>query len=151
MNDKFFELSLDILCIVEVDGTFVRANQAFCEMLGFSEQELKSKKIFDFIHPDDLQVSSEACEEGREKKNIESFTNRYINREGKIHHISWRTRFIEEETRIYASGRDVTKEVNVEEKLRETLYLLNYTGSIAKIGGWVFIVESGETFWTDET
>lgn len=151
MNDKFFDLSLDILCIVQADGTFVRANQGFCEMLGFSEQELKSKKIFDFIHPDDLQVSSEACEEGRENKNIDNFTNRYINRQGKVHHISWRTRFIEEEGRIYASGRDVTNEVNVKEKLQEALNLLNYTGSIAKIGGWSFIVESGETFWTDET
>lgn len=151
MNDRFFNLSLDILCIVDTEGTFVRVNPAFCNILGFSEEELKSKKTFDLIHPDDLQASSEACAGILDGHEASSFINRYKSRDGSIHFISWVTKYVPEENLVYASGRDVTQKIRHEEKINETLYLLNYTGSIAKVGGWEFIVDSNTTYWTDET
>lgn len=151
MHNNFFNLSLDILCTVYPDGTFKTVNPAFCEMLGFNEEELKTYKIFDLIHPDDLNRSIQACSDTYQRKEFGDFTNRYISREGKVHHISWRTRYIESEDLVYASGRDVTETLEFQAKLNDTLNLLNYTGSIAKVGGWDLIIETGKIFWTDET
>ncbi len=151
MNRKFFNLSLDLLCIVRPCGTFVRANPAFCELLGFSENELQSKTIFDFIHPDDLKSSYDECDDVQGGKEVDSYTNRYLDREGKIHLISWRTRFVEEENLIYGSGRDITESANFENQLKNAVNLLNYTGSIGKIGGWDLIIDTETVFWTEET
>lgn len=41
---------------------FVKVNQTFCQMLGFSEKELTSMKFTDITHPEDLQASIEIAE-----------------------------------------------------------------------------------------
>lgn len=46
---------------------------------------------------------------------------------------------------------EVTNEVNLRNNLARALRTLNETNSIAKVGGWELIVETGELNWTDET
>src|SRR5678815_1083011 len=62
-RDRFFALSIDMLCIVRLDGRFQRVNPAFQEVLGFSEEELLVLSIFDLLHPDDLAGTLTAYEE----------------------------------------------------------------------------------------
>jgi len=42
--------------VVGLDKRFIRCNEAFCRFLGYSEEELISKEIADFTHPDDLEI-----------------------------------------------------------------------------------------------
>ena len=42
------------MTLVTLDGDFITANAAFCEMLGYSEEELRSLGFAQITHPDDL-------------------------------------------------------------------------------------------------
>ena len=53
--DLFFSLSLDLLCIADFDGRFLRLNPAWQETLGFSMQDLQSRPYIDFVHPEDRE------------------------------------------------------------------------------------------------
>lgn len=46
-----------IVGLAEVDkyGRFVKANPAFCDLVGYSESELQTKKWQDITHPDDAE------------------------------------------------------------------------------------------------
>jgi len=43
------------MTITDPAGSFIGVNPAFCKMLGYDEEELVGKKVFDVTHPDDVQ------------------------------------------------------------------------------------------------
>ena len=53
-----FEDSPIGVALVGLDGRRFRVNQALCEMLGYSEEELQSEKYLEHIHPADREISS---------------------------------------------------------------------------------------------
>jgi PAS domain-containing protein len=65
-RDRFFSLSMDMLCIVHLDGYFLRTNPAFERVLGYSSEELRNQRVFDLLHPADRDAAIEASAVQRE-------------------------------------------------------------------------------------
>lgn len=65
-RDRFFSLSMDMLCIVHLDGYFLRTNLAFERVLGYSSEELRNQRVFDLLHPADRDAAIEASAVQRE-------------------------------------------------------------------------------------
>lgn len=51
------------IILTDPEGKIIQANQAFQEMIGYSETELKKMSYFDIVYPDDLEVSRRRREE----------------------------------------------------------------------------------------
>ena len=58
--DRFFSVSLDLSCIANTRGHFLRLNPAWERILGYRREELMAGRFFDFVHPDDLAGTREA-------------------------------------------------------------------------------------------
>ena len=120
MNDelnRYFTLSLDLLCIADIDGHFIRLNPEWERALGYSIQELEGKLFIDFVHPDDLQSTLESVKKLSANEQILSFENRYRRKDGSYCWIEWRSQ--PSENFIYAVARDITKRKTIESKLKE--------------------------------
>ena len=115
---RFFSVSRDLLCIAGVDGYFKQVNNAWVETLGHSEETLISCPFFDFVHPDDkeltVQEMSRLLGGGYE---CVGFENRYRHADGAYRWIQWSTTCSGD--LIYAAARDVTDQRRISETLRQ--------------------------------
>lgn len=55
--ERFFALSLDILCVADFSGHFTRVNPAVKRLLGHTREELLREPLMSFVHPDDRKAT----------------------------------------------------------------------------------------------
>ena len=109
LDERFFNLSLDLLCVAGQDGYFKRLNPAWTEVLGYSEAELKARPLIDFVHPSDRAATlAEAEQLFSGQKNIK-FENRYRAKNGSYRWLAWTSTLSAEDQCIYAVARDITE------------------------------------------
>jgi PAS domain S-box-containing protein len=106
---KFFEVSLDMLCIAGTDGYFKRVNPAFERTLGWSEAEMLSRPIVSFVHPDDVEKTAREIQKLDQGIPTVSFTNCYRCSDGTWKHLMWAAHPDAQSGLIYAIARDVTE------------------------------------------
>ncbi|MEG4023238.1 PAS domain S-box protein [Microcoleus sp. S13C4] len=118
--DRFFSLSLDLLCVLSFDGYVKRINPAGEKILGYSLGEMVGQLFIEFVHPDDRETTLKEAESIAAGNNTVGFENRWRCRNGSYKWIAWTaTRFYEEEL-IYGVGRDITAHKQAEAALQES-------------------------------
>ena len=108
-RDRFFDLSLDLLCIANTDGYFKRVNPAFTQALGWSPEELVAHPFLDFVHPDDHRATMGEVEKLAAGQKVLHFENRYRCKDGSWRVLSWKS-VPQPDGTLHASARDVTEE-----------------------------------------
>ncbi len=116
--DRFFDLSIDLLCIAGMDGIYRRLNPAFESVLGYSTAELMARPFIDFVHPDDRALTLAEMDSLRRGRKTISFENRYVCKSGAIRYFAWTASPVPEERTIYAAARDITGAKMADEAMR---------------------------------
>ena len=106
-TSRFFDLAPDMLCTIGADGRLERVNEAWSATLGWTADELRSRPLLDFVHPDDRAVA------GREFERMlaglaDGCAARLATRAGGWRDVEWTARVVPEDERVYAVARDVT-------------------------------------------
>ncbi|TVP43452.1 MAG: PAS domain S-box protein, partial [Mongoliibacter sp.] len=111
--NQLFDNAPDILAVADASGHFRKVNPAFCQLLGYTAEEITSRPFFEFLHPEDLNTTNKEYREtvsGLRK--ADNFLNRYRCKSGEYKWISWKSSEIfGEEGLVYAFGRDVTERI----------------------------------------
>jgi len=119
-GDRFFSLSLDLLCVLSFDGYVKRINPAAEKILGYSPGEMVGQLFLEFVHPDDRETTLKEAESLAAGNNTVGFENRWRCRNGSYKWIAWTgTRFWEEKL-LYGVGRDITEHKQAEAALQES-------------------------------
>jgi PAS domain S-box-containing protein len=121
----FFENSLDIFCIADFNSYFKKVNPAFVNLLGYTEEELYSKQVKNFIFEEDIPRTLKYGEDLRKNIPITSVENRYITKSGEIVWFHWTLMTVIEEKLIYGIAKDITYKKILEEERVNHLYELD--------------------------
>lgn len=116
-RDRLFNLSLDMLCIAGMDGSFRRVNPAFGRVLGYAAEDITGKPLLDYVHPEDLAGTVEALRQlaaGRPA----SFEGRWRAADGRYRWLRWAINPVPEEKLLYAVAHDITDRREDEEQLK---------------------------------
>ena len=137
-----FDGVVDIICTIGTDRRYKRVNRAMTVLLGYSEQEILSMRIDDIIHPDDLKESLARMARFRNgKPSTRYYENRYVCRDGNIVHLAWTVRRASEEGLLFCVAKDITKQNELTELLKEATEL-------ARIGSWEVRFPTGNIYWS---
>lgn len=116
--DRFFSLSLDLLCIASNDGYFKRLNPAWQDVLGWTADELTSRPYSQFVHPDDLASTQSERTKLAEGNSVLAFENRYRHKDGTYRWLQWKAVPSIEQGVVYAAARDITEQKRAEQALQ---------------------------------
>jgi len=117
-RDRFFTLSMDLLCIVRLDGQFQRVNPAFEKLLGFSEEELLGTSLFDLIHPEDRARTKDGYQKLSLGQPITFMENRLKCKDGSYKWFAWSYFPVPEDDLAFGVGRDMTQVKQMHDVLR---------------------------------
>lgn len=121
----FFDLSPDLLCIAGFDGYFKKINPAVSKLLEYTEEELFSKPISEFIYNEDRNITATLRGELTKNSPLQNFENRYITKSGQIIWLSWTSMPIFDEQLVYAIAKNVTHKKILEEE--RNLLIINFS------------------------
>jgi len=116
----FFDVSLDLLVIRDLEGFIVRVSASWAATLGYDPDELIGLAILTLVHPDDLPATLDSVvevETRRPDAPVKGHVNRYRHRNGHYVTLEWRAQKFGD--RIYAVARDVTAKIAAEKALLE--------------------------------
>lgn len=129
-RERHFELSLDLLCIAGLDGYFRRVNPAWTRVLGWSEAELLSRPVADFMHPEDRERTLQARADLAKGIPVQGLENRYLCKDGSYRWLAWQSTVEPSASVVFGVARDITERRRAE---HEALILgkLKSTGILA--------------------
>jgi len=107
--ERFFDLSIDMLCIAGFDGYFKRISSAFTRTLGYSKEELLTTPFMEFVHPEDRKLTQEVINGIVSGHDLQSLENRFLTRDGQYKWILWNAVSFPKGQQMYAIGRDITQ------------------------------------------
>jgi len=125
--NQFFTLSLDMLCIAGMDGQIRVLNPAWEKTLGFSELELRSRPVLDFVHPADRSRLVDAVQNLRAGAELDAVEVRVCSKNGSYKCLTFSATPVPRQGLIFVAAHDVSDRKQLEEQLREQNLALEET------------------------
>jgi PAS domain S-box-containing protein len=152
---RVFQDAATGMVMVSPEGRFLAANRAFCEFLGYSEQELIGRDVLSVTHPEDQAASLDAMDRALAgKSGRQGFEKRYLHKNGQV---QWGEvsptliRDSEGKPEYFVSQVvNITERKRVEEELRRRKSELEEAQRVAQLGSWTLDPESDAATWSDE-
>lgn len=123
--ELFFELSPDLLCIASYDGYFKKVNSSVSKALGYSMEELYSRPINDFVHPEDKFTTARVREQLHQSKPLLNFENRYLTKTGETVWLSWTSMPVDSQKVVFAIAKNITHKKEIEAQRNSLLSQLS--------------------------
>ena len=150
--DKIFAFSLDLICVIDADGRFVRVSDAVQPMLGYYPEELIGKRFIDFVCTNDAGGSRDVLERVLQGQTVVKYANSCNHKNNTEVPILWSFNFNKEDQLIYVTARDGKDRMQAA-KLRESLEASNrryeYVTKATADAIWDWDLEKNTIFWGD--
>ncbi len=122
--NHFFSLSPDVLCIASEDCYFRKINPAMVKIMEYTEAELLSTYIPEFVHPEDRSMYLGGFKESHNEFQPLIFENRFITKSGKIVWFEWQMVPLKSEGLLYAVAKDITQKKAMDEEKKQLIEAL---------------------------
>ena len=115
---SIFESNLFGIAIINYEGGFEIVNPAFCEMLGYSKEELYSKNFLDITAYEDLERSRRMSQRMRAEMDMLIIEKKYRRKDGSLLHARTFARMLDPYTNEKAKSLVVIQDISDEQRVK---------------------------------
>src|SRR6266699_433495 len=151
INQRIFETSLDLIFVVDRQGTFIRVSPSSIAILGYRPDEMVGHSGKEFLYAEDLDNTRNEMRSARRDRLAHNFECRYVHKEGRIVALWWTGVWSEPEQQHFFIGRDITERMATERQLRDSEKQLKRAQRLGQMGSNLSDVRTGAVEWSDET
>jgi PAS domain S-box-containing protein len=141
--DRFFKVSIDLLCIANTDGQFLQLSNSWEKILGYNINSLEGKKFIDFVHPHDVNNTLKVMSGLSSTQDVTGFINRYRCADGSYRWLEWNSTSPDGKT-MYASARDITEKFEANAAMEKESAFLRKV--IDTVPGFIFVKDQNSSF-----
>ncbi|WP_347263964.1 hybrid sensor histidine kinase/response regulator [Nitrobacter sp.] len=131
-RDRIWNVSRDLLLVMDQHGVWRSVNPAWTRTLGWSEAELTERTAEWIEHPEDIVKTRVEVRRLARGKATVRFENRLRHKDGSYRWLSWTA--VPDQNLIYAVARDVTAEKVAAERLRAAEEALRQSQKMEAVG-----------------
>ncbi len=158
-KEDLFQLMFEQAAIginyVDLEGKFIQANQKFCDIIGYSREELMLMQFQDITDAEDLIIDLELFNQlinnQRQSYNIQK---RYVHKQGHLVWVNLTISLLRDQVGNFqyclSIIEDITDRKLAEMALQSTTKALKEAQRIAHIGNWERNLQTGKITWSEE-
>lgn len=137
------------------DGSFLRINRKFCDIVGYTRAEMLSRTLRDITYPDDLDADLEQTERLlRGEADTYAMEKRYVRKDGDVVWVNLTVSLVREksgEPRWFVSVvENITLRKAAEEAFNESATRLRLATAATRIASWDWDLRTGELGFSPE-
>ena len=117
-RDRLFSLSLDFLCVLDLEGRIVRASPAFERVLHLAPEHLQGRNVLELVHPDDAWRTRAELRTLWAGEPSTGFENRCRCADGSFRWLVWSANPALDEKLLYCVAHDITDRKRAEDAVR---------------------------------
>jgi len=118
INQRVFEISQDLILVVDRVGKLARVSPSSFAILGYRPEEMLGQDAAAYICPEDLERCQGEMRMARSGRLIRHFYCRYVHKDGRMVTLAWMGVWVDLEEQHFFTGRDMTEQIAAEERLR---------------------------------
>nr|WP_269330149.1 response regulator [Kineosporia babensis] len=117
--EQLFQLSADFMAVADFGGRLVQTNPVWSAALGIGPDQLLGLRFEEVFHVEDQRRVADQLVRLVTEPGVATFENRYV-REASVHTLLWTVASDPDRRLIYAVGRDITAQKDLQNALAET-------------------------------
>ncbi|NUM80623.1 PAS domain S-box protein, partial [bacterium] len=151
--DRILHTAADPIFVKDERHNFIMVNDAFCQFMGRTREELIGKSDYEFVPKNEADVfwamDNHVFESGKTIDNEEIMTNP----KGQVQHLSTRKAVFKDivgQKFLVGIIRDITDLKNIQSQLERSKTSLSQAQQLSHVGSWEWNVSSKTLSWSDE-
>lgn len=153
--DKLYENGPFGMVMADKEFYFKKANPAFCEIMGFNEDEIRKLTFKDITHPDDLEKDlSNIRKLANQEISVYKTEKRYIRKDRRViwASLSVVATFSKDGQFLYHLGiiEDISHRKQAEEEIRHLNERISTATRASQVGIWDWDIVNNQLYWDDQ-
>ncbi|MDB2107381.1 PAS domain-containing sensor histidine kinase [Clostridium paraputrificum] len=117
--EDYVETSTDLIATLDCNGKFIKVNDQWTNILGWSAEEMLGMSFYDLVDQDSINRHHFYKNNLGNNDDLVDFTDRYLAKDNTYKYLILKSKYVQSKKEYIITGKDITQDVDVKNKLEE--------------------------------